>query len=121
MVILTMTKDSMEKIIQGRKTTTLRKNAVYWEKVFNAGHQLHLWSPSPRSGKGRFYGVARFEDFEVCPGGLLTTQDAKKDGFNSVEELLKALEKLHKMYRKEVLSHLWGIITLRLIRKEEAE
>ncbi len=75
-------------ILEGRKTTTIRLGRVIprKEEVF-----IH--------GGGRVIAKARIKRVEYKKVSELTLEDARKDGYKSVKELLRELE---RVYEKEI-------------------
>lgn len=111
MVLLTFTEDSMAKIIAGKKVTTIRYNAEYWALMWEHNHRtLHVWQPSPRTRHGKFQGTTKMLSFKICFGKLITGIDAERDGFETLEELICELGRLHKLDHEDVVMHGWGII-----------
>ncbi len=71
-------------ILEGKKTSTIR---LY--SPVKKGDVVEI-----RAGKVRI-GTAVIEDVEVKEVRELTDEDASRDGFNSREELIKALRKIY--------------------------
>ncbi len=92
-----------DKLLSGDKKTTIRLGIVKprYEEVIIHGH-------------GRPLAKARIVSVEVKKVKDLTIEDAKRDGFNSVEELLDALRKAYGVVKK---NDLVTIITLDIVKR----
>uniref|UniRef100_A0A7C3UGX2 ASCH domain-containing protein n=1 Tax=Geoglobus ahangari TaxID=113653 RepID=A0A7C3UGX2_9EURY len=75
----------VEAIIQGKKITTVRKGI----KRYPIGRIVELTVDNKPFAK------ARVDKVVVKRVKELTDEDAKKDGFNSKEELIEALKKIY--------------------------
>lgn len=75
----------VDAIIEGRKITTVRKGI----KRYPVGRIVELTVDNKPFAK------ARVDKVVVKRVGELTDDDAKKDGFNSREELIKALKRIY--------------------------
>ena len=117
MVIITF-KVLKEKLLSEEKTQTIRKNTRV-----KVGDSLYIWWGNPRFGNKptdevKRLGVGWTLNVEVKCGSELTEEDAIKDGFNNLEELMEALMTLNKMTREEVLGYEeWKIITWKWTEK----
>ncbi|MGB9786755.1 MAG: ASCH domain-containing protein [Infirmifilum sp.] len=74
----------LEKILRGEKTTTIRKGILQPQS-----DEVFL-----ESG-GQIYGEARVKSLRFTRVSELTKDDALKDGFNSLEDLLDALKEIY--------------------------
>ena len=104
MTLLTF-KTNKDKIKHGIKKQTIRLNVAYWLKVFDSTNKLDIWWLNPRNQHPDCYkmGIASGE-IKTKYGRDLTEEDAVKDGFDSLDELLDTLMMLNKLTRTEVLS-----------------
>jgi hypothetical protein len=101
----------MNKIKYGIKKQTIRLNVAYWLKVFNSTNKLDIWWLNPRNQHPDCYkmGVASGE-IKTKYGKDLTDEDAFKDGFDSLGELLETLMMLHHFTKSEVLGRAWVVV-----------
>ena len=98
-------------MIEGTKTTTIRRNWEKWVKALEARHNLHVYYGSHWSRNRKFVGECTMTSVKVVRGSQFTDADARADGFKDVDELLQALVELNDMTLAEVRSHKWAIIT----------
>ncbi len=115
-MLLTFRPESLEKIRQGRKTTTIRRNAKRWTRwVMNHparqedGYPLHIYEGNPRSG-GNFVAVSSCISLFTTYGHTFGGPLARDDGFSSVPDLIDRLVALHGMTKKEVEEEEWAVI-----------
>ncbi len=83
--------DYVDAIIKGRKVTTIRKGI----KKYPVGKIVELTADS------RPFAMARIEKVVVKKVKELTDNDAKLDGFESIDELLGALKRIYGDVRSE--------------------
>lgn len=115
-MLLTFTKESIEKIRKGFKYSTMRRNPHRWAKwYFNLdarredGYPLHIYEGNPRN-KGRFIAKTHCTNLYTVKGNGFCLQEAHLDGFGSVESLKARLATLHHMTIEEVEAILWAFI-----------
>ncbi len=114
-MLLTFRPESLEKIRQGRKTTTIRRDPDRWVQwYFNParehdGWPLQIYEGSPRYG-GRFVALSACIDLYTTQGFDLCHQEAVGDGFDDVLELIDRLSDLHGILPPQVLSETWAVI-----------
>lgn len=72
----------------------------------------HMWWMSPRVMHPECYkmGLADIPRIDIKLGLLFDQEDAERDGFDTVAELVDALGKINIMTENEVRRHVWGII-----------
>lgn len=98
------------------KLQTIRWNLEYWQYLLLKSHgllKLDMWWQNPRTCRPDCYkmGIAYLQDLTGKLGEDLTEEDAKKDSFDNLEELLICLEKKHNVTTERVLTHTWAILT----------
>lgn len=100
----------LEKILDGTKTMTTRLDAKrHYYFHLNPGLPLHIWWKNPRTRHPECYRVGIVACNWVClTGGWdFTTEEAKMDGFDSVEDYITALGELNGMNRMEAINSSW--------------
>ena len=114
MVVITFAKDTyIEMMLDGRKTTTIRRNWERWLREFEAGHDLHVYLGSRFDPDRHFVGKCEFKEIVVKHGAFFDLADARADGFHSSTALDKALmEHNPEMDYIELLKNKWAIIRL---------
>jgi len=102
----------LEEVRTGKKRQTIRANAAYWSRYAPDSEKVaHIWLGSPRTNKkAKKLGCGHITNVQVKKGYQFKYEDAVRDGFESVEELVKALADLHKWTIDKVLKHEWAII-----------
>jgi hypothetical protein len=75
----------VQPILEGRKRTTIRKGI----KNYPVGKVIHL------TANDRPFGRARILKAVIKRISELTDEDAERDGFGSIEELINALKKIY--------------------------
>lgn len=120
MVLLTFT-TKYEALIGLRKKQTIRANAEYWDKVatrmmdkLTKGKKeyFHIWWRNPRNKKKDCHklGTAMLDSITYKKGIMFTLDDARRDGFGSVLELIYALGAANNILPEQVIEHRWAII-----------
>ena len=99
-------------MIEGTKTTTIRRNWERWVKEFEAGHDLHVFYGSWRSPNRVYVGKCDLVSVKVLRGSQFTNEDARADGFDNVVELYDALRVLNDMNLEQVLEHKWAVLEM---------
>lgn len=97
-------------MIEGTKTTTIRRNWEKWVKALKARHNLHVYYGSHWSPNRQFVGECKLKSVKVVRGSQFTDEDARADGFKDLDELIQALVELNDMSVAEVLAHKWAIL-----------
>jgi hypothetical protein len=107
-----------DKLLNGEKQQTIRQNVSYWSKVLENGNKLDIWWLNPRNRHPDCYkmGVA-VGTHTIKQGKYLTHEDAVKDGFCDVDELINILMSLHKYSRPEALGFDWLVISWKWIER----
>ncbi len=105
-MLLTFTPESIEKIQRGQKYSTIRRGSRWWVWFTSphrkkGGFPLHVWEGNPRNG-GRFVAESYCTLVYLLPGDGFSIQEARADGFDSVEALVARLAELHGMTEQEV-------------------
>jgi hypothetical protein len=112
MVLLTFS-ECEDRLLNKSKTSTIRKNIEYWDKFFDIpnGYTLHVHWQNPRTRHPDHYFMGLAEPFGSVEeyGRNFTLETAQDDGFDSLEELLNTLARMHKMTLGEVFSMKWII------------
>ncbi len=114
-MLLTFHTESLAKVREGRKITTIRRNPDRWVQwYFNSerehdGWPLHIYEGSPRNG-GRFVALSACISLYTTQGIDLCHQEAVEDGFDNVLELIDRLSDLHGILPPQVLSETWAVI-----------
>ena len=102
---------NFDKLRDGSKRQTIRKNWKYWWNAHEKGQKLHVWLGSPRQpGTAEKLGISEQWSIGACPGELLTAEDAQRDGYDSLEDLFHVLSRMHHMNWNQILKHRWAII-----------
>ncbi len=101
-----------DKLIRGEKKQTIRLNVSYWSDVIDKNNKLDIWWLNPRNQHPDCHkmGIAA-GSYVIKRGNDLTDEDAIKDGFGGLGELIDKLMILHKFGRSDVLKSQWIIIT----------
>lgn len=97
----------VEKIVEGSKRQTIRRNVQYWAD--KAGYRLYLWCGMPYRG-GYKFAVGTVIDVERKLGSEITQYDAVADGFADYNELRKFLVEVGGLYDDEFDQTEWAII-----------
>jgi len=106
----------LEEVESGRKGQTIRHNWRFWVRAYEKGQNAHVWLGTPRAGRFKEYakklGIFKFE-VRVIQGQWLTEEDAHKDGFKHVPEMLLTLASLNRITVDRVQEDQWAVITLK--------
>ena len=91
MVLVTLTGDSIPKVLQGRKVGTTRRPTDHWLRVVRKlergeGADAQLWAGSPRN-KGRLLWSAKIVRATLQHGRSYDGEMVLKDGFQQKSEL----------------------------------
>lgn len=97
-------------MIEGTKTTTIRRNWARWVQEYEARHDLHVYYGSWRSPNCVFVGKCKLEMVKVLRGSQLTYEDARADGCDHLVGLYDALRVLYDMSLEQVLEHKWAVL-----------
>lgn len=97
-------------MIEGTKTTTIRRNWEKWVKACEARQNLHVYYGSHWSHNRQFVGECKLDAVKILRGSQFTHEDARADGFEDVDELVQALMELNDMPIAEVRAHKWAIL-----------
>ncbi len=114
-MLLAFSHESLEKIRQGRKTTTIRRNPDRWVRWYfhpargHDGRPLQIYEGSPRHG-GRLVALSACVNLYTTRGFDLCHQEAVADGFDDVLELIDRLSDLHGILPPRVLGETWAVI-----------
>ncbi|MEE9173902.1 MAG: hypothetical protein V3U30_02875 [Thermoplasmata archaeon] len=114
-MLLTFRPESLEKIRQGRKTTTIRRNPDRWVRWYfhpareHDGRPLQIYEGSPRYG-GRLIALSACLNLYTTRGSDLRHQEAVADGFDDVLQLIDRLSDLHGILPLQVLVEEWAVI-----------
>ena len=76
----------VERILEGRKVTSLRSNV----------RDIKVGSIKPFTSKGTRFAKARILEVKPIKLKQLTEENAKMDGFDSLEKLLEGLKQFYK-------------------------
>lgn len=96
-------------LLSGHKRTTIRR-----EKKFDEGEIVYITDLS-----GRVYGRAFISRITPKKVGELNDVDAINDGFNSLGELLNALESIYGKLNKDDILYVYHIDILEVYRDVE--
>jgi hypothetical protein len=96
-------------MVEGTKTTTIRRNWERWVKEFEAQHDLHVYYGSRWYGNLVYVGKCKLVSVKVLRGSQFTHEDARADGFDNLVELYDALKVLNDMKLEAVLEHKWAV------------
>lgn len=99
-------------MIEGTKTTTIRRNWERWVKELKAHHDLHVYYGSWRSSNRVFVGKCKLVSVKVLRGSQLTNIDARADGFDNLVGLYDALRVLNDMSLEDILEHKWAVLEI---------
>jgi hypothetical protein len=114
-MLLTFSKESLEKMTRGRKITTIRRNPEIWENFIdnNKPPILHIYEGNPRNGGKK---VCEITLWFMIPayGFQFGDLHAILDGFETVEDLWDRLRELYGMTHEEVLKEKWAIIGMQI-------
>jgi hypothetical protein len=105
----------VDALVDGTKVTTIRRNPDRWMDLFERGLDLDIYySPEPpwRGGKPYLVGKREFAYLRFVQGSALTQADAERDGFQTKNDLIMALARLHNYTPDGVLETNWAIIHL---------
>ncbi|MHA1594905.1 MAG: ASCH domain-containing protein [Candidatus Baldrarchaeia archaeon] len=81
----------VKQILEKKKTTTIRKGI----KDFKEGDRVYIMS------QGKIFAEAEITKVEVKQLFKLTDEDAKRDGFLNVEELINGLKKYYESVKPD--------------------
>ena len=114
MPIITFNIQWREKLIDGSKRQTIRKNATHWvkqwESAFEHNRALVVWCPTPRYGKGVLLGKVWEWSVQQMHGVRFDDDLAQRDGFGTARELIAWLMEHNEMTHNEVMEHSWAVI-----------
>lgn len=96
-------------LLRGRKYTTIRR-----ERKFDEGEIVYITDL-----RGRVYGRAFISRIIPKKVGELNEEDALKDGFMCLDELLGALERIYGKLNKEDIVYIYNIDILEVYRDVE--
>ncbi len=96
-------------VLRGRKRTTIRR-----EKKYDEGEIVYI-----SDLKGRVYGRAFISRIDVKKVGELDEEDAYLDGFNSLSDLLKALETIYGKLKNDDRIYIYHLDILEVFRNIE--
>lgn len=102
----------IDDMVEGTKTTTIRRNWERWVKELKAQHDLHVYYGSWRSAYRVYVGKCKLVSVKVLRGSQLTYEDALADGFEHLVALYDALRVLNDMPLEAVLEHKWAILEM---------
>lgn len=103
MGLLTFKQEFKEKLLNGEKKQTIR-----WSR--QPGEILHIWCPTPRTGRGIKLGYSKEWTQTATKGWALSNEVARKDGFGSVLELKQWLMNAHDLTMTQVEMKVWYVI-----------
>jgi hypothetical protein len=106
-------REGIDALVDGTKTTTIRRNPDRWLDLYNRGLDLDIHyaqEPPWKGGKSHRVGERAFAFLRFANGDALTQADADRDGFKTKDELIDALARLHGYTRQAVLETKWAII-----------
>lgn len=103
MGLLTFKQEFKEKLLSGGKRQTIRCSR-------QRGTVLHIWCPTPRTGRGTKFGVSENWTQTATRGRDFTDEIAQKDGFGSVQELKQWLMNAHELTMTQVEVKIWYVI-----------
>ncbi len=96
-------------LIKGRKHTTIRR-----ERKYDEGEIVYITDL-----KGRVYGRAFISRVEEKRIGDLSDDDARRDGFNSLRELIHALENIYGRLDSRDVIYIYHLEVLEVFRDIE--
>lgn len=103
MGMLTFRQEFKEKLLNGEKRQTIR-----WSR--QPGEILHIWCPTPRTGRGVKLGSSKRWTQTATRGRDLTDEIARKDGFGSAQDLKQWLMNAHELTMTQVEMKIWYVI-----------
>ncbi len=115
-MLLTFRPESLDRMREGKKRTTIRRNPLRWEKWFLGCIEreempwLQVYEGNPRNG-GKKVCETELDLFAISKGRDFNLIDAHEDGFLTVGGLLRALSKLYRMTLGEVRFAEWAILS----------
>ena len=100
-----------DSLINETKLHSLRHNSDYWISRLEKNPKLDVWWLNPRNQSPDCHklGVARGTATPLY-GHEFTEMTARDDGYDSLNDLLEELMRLHRMEREYVLKHRWAAI-----------
>ena len=99
-------------MLDGTKTTTIRANWERWVKECEAQHDLHVFYGSRFSPNRQYVGKCKLVSVKILRGSQFKVEDARKDGFETLDELVDALIGLNGMSRAMVLKSKWAVLEM---------
>ena len=103
MGMLTFRQEFKEKLMSQEKKQTIR-----WSR--QPGEILHIWCPTPRTGRGIKLGQSKDWTQTATRGRDFTDEIAQKDGFGSSQELKQWLMNAHELTMTQVEMKVWYVI-----------
>ena len=100
----------LEKILDGTKTMTTRHDTKHWYwSMIELGSKLDMWWKNPRTKHPECYkiGIAVCSRTHRCTGQWFTSEDARKDGFDSLRDYKVRLGELNNLPHYEVDRVYW--------------
>jgi hypothetical protein len=112
----------LDKLLDSSKLQTTRGNVMLWQdrhrRALNGGPRvLDIWWRNPRTKRYNpdcykmGLGNWDLEEFVILQGKEFTSNTARLDGFNDVEEYIRALATRNKLAPHQVLEKEWPIIS----------
>lgn len=99
-------------MLDGTKTTTIRRNWERWVREMCAHHDLHVYYGSWRSPNRQYVGKCKLVSVKVVRGSQFTSEDAQADGFSDFQELIEALAELNNMSIHDVYNRKWAVLEM---------
>lgn len=103
MGMLTFRQEFKDKLVNEEKKQTIR-----WSR--QPGDTLHIWCPTPRTGRGIKLGFSKEWTQTATRGRDFTDEIAEKDDFGSVQELKHWLMDTHQLTMTQVEMKIWYVI-----------
>ena len=116
--------------MEARGFMIMRFTESNWERFFTHGKKTTFRIHCKRIGHygvcgGSYYNPVKFGELDIVkvdagkPFKELTEQDAKDDGFDSLEELKKEIQRLNKITDETTLYKHWIVNVKKAVDKEE--
>lgn len=113
MLVTFSVEELYEKLMDLIKDQTIRANVEYYRKCWDHGvRTLDIWWKNPRNRTPDCYkmGEANWTEIILLKGKDFDGRVATRDGFDTVEDLIRALSQLKEMTIDEVMEKQWVII-----------